>query len=309
MIRFRKHEKIYSGIDRIPTGTADDTLTQGCLVLEGGGWKGLYTLGVLDAMMEQGINFSTVVGVSAGALSGLGYVAGQIGWGARIDLTYRHDNHYCGAGAFRRDHGITGFSYLFDEILTAMPLDEKRLMDPTRRLAVSATNLVTGRVEYFEKGSCDLFRAIQASASVPYVTQPVMIDGVPYLDGGCAEKIPLSWARRSGENKLVVVRTRELSYRRKPGEPGITDRMYRKYPAFVRSIKDANEDFNRTVDELEREAATGKIFLIAPSEPVTVKRFDGDMDKLGALYWLGYRDMKDRTDELRAYLQAERETK
>lgn len=80
MIHFRRHEKIYSGIDRIPSGSATGTITSGCLVLEGGGWKGLYTLGVLDAMMEKGINFSTVVGVSAGALSGLGYVAGQIGW-------------------------------------------------------------------------------------------------------------------------------------------------------------------------------------------------------------------------------------
>ena len=116
MIRFRKHEKIYSGIDQIPRKTADNTLTPGCLVLEGGGWKGLYTLGVLDALMEYGLNFSSVAGVSAGALSGLGYVAGEIGWGARIDLTYRHDRNYCGIGAFRRDHGITGFSYLFDDL-------------------------------------------------------------------------------------------------------------------------------------------------------------------------------------------------
>ena len=98
-------------------------------------------------------------------------------------------------------------------------------MDPSRRLAVSATNLLTGQAEYFEKGSCDLYRAIQASASVPYVTQPVMINGIPYLDGGCAEKIPISWAKCSGEEKLVVVRTRELSFRRKPGAPRIAERM------------------------------------------------------------------------------------
>lgn len=304
MIRFRKHEKIYSGIDALPRGTACESLTRGCLVLEGGGWKGLYTLGVLDAMMEQGINFSTVVGVSAGALSGLGYVAGEIGWGARIDLTYRHDSNYCGLGAFRRDHGITGFSYLFDELLKQAPIDEKRLTDPARRLAVSATNLLTGQVEYFEKGSCDLYRAVQASASVPYVTQPVLINDVPYLDGGCAEKIPLSWAERSGEEKRIVVRTRELSFRRKPGAPRIAERMYRKYPAFVRSLQQANEQFNRTADRLERQAAAGEIFLLAPSRPVTVKRFDGDMEKLGDLYWLGYGDMKARSRELEAYLRS-----
>ena len=299
---------IYRDIYNIPRGKASSVITKGCLALEGGGWKGLYTLGVLDAMMEHGINFSTVVGVSAGALSGLGYVAGQIGWGARIDLTYRHDKNYCGAGAFRRDRGITGFSYLFDDILKAMPLDEERLMEPARRLAVSATNLITGQVEYFEKGSCDLYRAIQASASVPYVSRPVMINGVPYLDGGCAEKIPMTWARASGEEKLIVVRTRELSYRRKPGASKLAERVYRRYPAFVHSLEQANEQFNRTVEILEQEAAAGQIFLIAPSELVTVKRFDGDMEKLGALYWLGYRDMNARIDELYAYLQTREAT-
>lgn len=294
--------KTYDGIETLPDGRASDRVTRGCLVLEGGGWKGLYTLGVLDCMMERDVNFSSVVGVSAGALSGLGYVAGQIGWGARIDLTYRHDRNYCGVGALRRDHGITGFSYLFGEIAQRYPLDETRLADPARRLAVSATNLETGEAEYFEKGKCDIFRAAQASASVPYVTRPVMIGGVPYLDGGCAEKIPLRWAEESGEKKIVVVRTRELSYRRKAGAPKLARHLYRAYPAFVRAMENVNEDFNRTVDLLEKRAAAGEIFLIAPSETVTVSRFDGDMEKLGALYWLGYHDMTRRLDDLRRYL-------
>ena len=183
--------KIYRNIDKLPSGSAGNTLTKGNLVLEGGGWKGLYTLGVLDCMMENSVNLTTVTGVSAGALSAIGYVSGQIGWGARIDLTYRHDKNYCGIGALKRDRGITGFSYLFNDILQKLPLDEKRLYAPDRQLAVSATNLLTGKVEYFEKGKCDLFRAVQASATVPFVSKPVMMDGVPYLDGGCAEKIPL----------------------------------------------------------------------------------------------------------------------
>ena len=296
--------KIYKDIDTIPTGRACEAITPGALVLEGGGWKGLYTVGVLDAMMEAGINLSTVVGVSAGALSALGYIAGQIGWGARIDLRYRHDRNYCGIGAIRRDHGITGFSYFFQDILRALPLDEERLNRPERRLAVTATNLLTGEAEYFEKGRCDLYRAMQASASVPYASKPVMIDGVPYLDGGCAEKIPYDWAQRSGEKRVVVVRTRELSYRRKPGAPKAARLIYGKYPAFVRSLENTNERFNHTVDELDADAAKGIVFVVAPSKPVTVKRFDGDMDKLGALYWLGYHDMQERSDALKRYLDA-----
>ena len=294
--------KVYSKIDALPTGKASNEITKGCLVLEGGGWKGLYTLGVLDYLMEKGINFSSVVGVSAGALSALGYVAGQIGWGARIDLTYRHDKNYCGIGAFRRDHGITGFSYLFDDILREHPLNEARLNDPARRLAVSATNLQTGEVEYFEKGSCDIFKAVRASASVPYVTRPVVIGGIPYLDGGCAEKIPFPWSETCGEDKIVVVRTRELSYRRKPETSKLAGRIYRKYPNFVKSLEAVNENYNCMVELLEKKAAADEIFMIAPSEPVTVSRFDGDMEKLGALYWLGYHDMEGSIERLDRYL-------
>ena len=294
--------KIYKDIDRLPSGAASDKLTEGNLILEGGGWKGLYTLGVLDCMMKNDVNLTTVTGVSAGALSAIGYVSGQIGWGARIDLTYRHDKNYCGIGAFKRDRGITGFSYLFDDILKALPLDEERLYDSARKLAVSAANMLTGKVEYFEKGKCDLFRVVQASASVPFASKPVLINGVPYLDGGCAEKIPLSWQGLANGKKTVVVRTRELSYRRKPGAPKLTKLVYRKYPNFIKSLERVNEEFNRTVDELERGARDGSIFLIAPSKPVEVTRFDGDMDKLGNLYWLGWNDMAAQIDSLKKYL-------
>ena len=128
-------DRIYKDLDKLPEGRADNNITDGCLILEGGGWKGLYTVGVLDCMMMNGINISSVIGVSAGALSSVGYVSGQIGWSARIDLTYRHDTNYCGFGAMKRDHGVTGFSYLFNDITKALPLDEERFMSPSRKLA------------------------------------------------------------------------------------------------------------------------------------------------------------------------------
>ena len=295
--------KTYKDIDKIPSGSASELITPGALVLEGGGWKGLYTAGVLDAMMEEHVNLSSVVGVSAGALCSLCYVAGQIGWSARINLSYRHDTNYCGLGAFRRDHGITGFSYLFDTILKVMPLDEKRLFSPNRRLAVSATNLQTGKVVYFEKGHCDLYRAVQASASVPYISEPVLIDGVPYLDGGCAEKIPYPWAEQCGEKKIVVVRTRDAAFRRKSGAPSLAEKAYRNYPEFVRSLKSANDNYNTMADALQADADSGKIYMISPSKPINVKRFDGNMEKLGELYWLGYHDAHSQMKDLKAFLK------
>ena len=191
--------KIYRDLDKLPEGRADESITEGCLVLEGGAWRGLYTLGVLDALMEENINFRKTVGISAGALSGIGYVSGQIGWSARIDLSYRHDPNYCGVKALGSDHGITGFSYLFHDILKEHPLDKKRLKTTQRRLAVGATNMLTGQIEYFEKVNCNFFRAVRASATVPYISRPVVIGGIPYLDGGCSVNIPYDWAKQQGD--------------------------------------------------------------------------------------------------------------
>ena len=295
-------KNIYKDVDKLPRGNADNTITEGCLVLEGGAWKGLYTGGVVDCLMVNGINFRTTIGISAGALFGLGYVSGQIGWGPTIDLIYRHDKNYVGTGAMKRDHGVTGFSYLYKEIMEEYPMDTQRLMDTQRRFLVGATDMRTGKIRYFEKGSCNLLTAIRASATVPYVSRPVVIDGVPYLDGGCSEKIPYTWAKENGEKKIMVVKTREWAYRRKEGAPAMAKLMYRKYPEFVESIAQSGGKFNRMTEELQTESEAGRVFVMAPSEEVTVSRFEGDMQKLGDLYWLGYRDMESRLEELRNYL-------
>lgn len=296
-------KKVYSGLDMLPTGRADESITEGCIVLEGGGWKGLYTLGVLDYLMEQNINFRSTVGISAGALSGLGYVTGQIGWGARVDLTYRHDKNYCGLGAVKRDKGVTGFSYLYNDILKDLPFDKKKFKETEREFAVGLTNMVTGMIEYHEKGTCNMSAAIRASATVPFVSRPVVIGGMPYLDGGCSEKIPFSWAERRGEKKIVVVKTREREFRRSEEPDKLSGIIYHAYPNFVKAYRSANRKFNELNDRLEQMERDGEVYVIAPSKPVEVTRFESDMEKLGELYWLGYNDMKAGIEGLRDYLK------
>ena len=296
-------KKIYSRIDDIPKGTASDRITEGCLVLEGGGWKGLYTLGVLDAFMVHDINLQAVVGISAGALAAIGYISGQIGWSARIDLTYRHDKEYVGLGAMRRDHGVTGFSYLYGDILDDFPLDKKRLMDSSRRLAVGVTNMLTGETEYMEKGKCNLSAAVRASATVPYVSRPVVIGKIPYLDGGCSTKIPYPSAVKEGYKKIVAVKTREWTYRRSEEPYKAAGIMYRKYPKFVEAVNSTNAAFNKMTEDLFAAHNNGEIYVLAPSEPVEVTRFESDLEKLGELYWLGYNDAEGQIEEIKAYLE------
>ena len=103
--------KVFSRIDEIPSGTTDAPVTPGTLVLEGGAWRGLYTQGALDTLMQEGILFKTTIGVSAGAMSALGYLSGQIGWAPKVNLSHRYDSRYCGLKAVKSDHGVTGFTF------------------------------------------------------------------------------------------------------------------------------------------------------------------------------------------------------
>ena len=187
--------KIYSHIDKIPSGSASRKVTEGCLVLEGGAFRGLYSQGFMDAMMKAGINMQCTIGVSAGAMAGMNYVAGQIGRSARVNLKYRHDSRYVGIQAVRHNKGLIGFDFVFDGLKESDPFDGKRFFEPERRFVAVATNCLTGETEYFEKGHCtNIFHAIRASASMPYISKMVDIDGKPYLDGGCSCKIPYQWA-------------------------------------------------------------------------------------------------------------------
>lgn len=295
----------YSGVRNIHAGSASNVIVPGCVVLEGGAWRGIYTQGALDAFMENDLNFETTIGVSAGAMSGFSYVAGQIGRSARINLTFRHDPNYCGIGAMRRDKGITGFSYCFNELSAEEPLNAERFYDPKRRFIAVATDIHTGKAEYFEKGKCqDIFQAIQASATVPYVSKPVDIQGKQYLDGGIAVKVPYEWALNEGFEKIVVIRTRDRSYRKPIHTPNkIIDREYRHYPHLRHELKEEGPKYNISLDRLDQLEKKGRIFVLAPSIPVTISRFEGNMEKLGDLYWLGYYDALDRMSDLKAYLE------
>lgn len=296
---------VYSGVDQLPSGRASGGITNGCMVLEGGAFRGVYTSGVLDALMEAGINLQCTIGVSAGAMNGVNYVTGQIGRSARVNLQYRRDPRYVGLHACHVNHGIIGFDFVFGAYNEMDPLDQEALYHGGRRFVAVAANCRTGETEYFETGKCkNILKAIQASASMPYVSRPVLVDGVPCLDGGCTDKIPFGWALRNGYEKVVVVRTRPNDYRKEVHERSakLARRVYRKYPAFAEALGQSDRSYNRQCDLLQQLRRQGRVFVISPSEPVTIGRLEKDMEKLGRLYHLGYADARRQLEDLRAYL-------
>ena len=297
-------KKVYSGIDKIPQGTASDKVTEGCLVLEGGAFRGLYTQGFLDALMVNDINLQTVIGVSAGALGGVNYISGQIGRAGRVNLGFRHDSRYVGTKAFLNSRSILDISFLTEERGILEPFDWERFNNTDRRFIAVATNCHTGRPTCFENKKCDdIMLGIRASATMPYISPMVRIDGVPYLDGGCSCKIPYLWAIKKGFKKIIVIKTREASFRKEEAISKMPFRVYRKYPKLARRMALSNLAYNKQCDEIERLHRAGRLLRFAPSRNVTVTRIEKDMEKLGKLYWLGWKDCCDNLDRIRKYLE------
>ena len=327
----------------IPHGRAADTLIPGCLVLEGGAFRGLYTQGYLDAMMENGLNLSCVIGVSAGALAGVNYVSGQIGRSARTNLAYRHDSRYIGARSLLHSHSLLHVGFLTEERGVLEPLDRARFDRPEQRYVAVATDCETGEATYFEKGKCgDILLAARASATMPFISPVVMIEGTPYLDGGCACAIPYKWAMEEGFEKILVLRTRELAFRDRgrvrrradalaegyvkrklPGagriyraypavaerlvrrEQSAVNRIYRDYPALAAALSEGSRRYNHQCEELRRLHKQGRLLQLCPSRPIEVGVIEGDVNKLRDLYFLGRDDCLAQLPALRQYLGLE----
>ena len=193
--------------------------------------------------------------------------------------------------------------FLFNDYNAIEPFDEKTFFSPQRRFVAVATDCTTGKTAYFEKGKCrDIFSAIKASASMPYISPMVYVDGRPCLDGGCSCRIPYRWALHEGYEKIVVVRTREPEYRKKVSKRRHRSQIYHRYPEFARRLANSSRAYNHQCEEILKLEEQGRIFVIAPSQKVTVGRLERDMNKLGDLYWLGYKDTMSRLDSLRSYL-------
>ncbi|MCR5593424.1 MAG: patatin family protein [Saccharofermentans sp.] len=299
-------DKVFSGWDELPKGYASDKTTEGCLVLEGGAFRALYASGVTDVLMRNNINFDCICGVSAGAMNGANYAAGQIGRSARVNLRYRHDSNYVGLKPIISQHGVIGFDFVFGELDNIEPFDYKTF-DKKRFVAVT-TDVDTGRAHYWENGKCsDIFQAVRASASMPYVSKPVEVDGTYNLDGGCSVNIPYNWAIRQGYKKIVVVKTRANDYR----EPApssvqlkVIEKMYSDKPDFAYMLEHSHERYNLEMDELYYLTNHKRVFTIAPSVSIDdVGRLESDMEKLGQLYYLGVRDCENNLENLISYLE------
>lgn len=283
-------------------------MVKATLVLEGGATRGVFTSGVLDYLMEKDFYTSYVIGVSAGSCNAADYVSRQPG--RTRDCMIHKDkeySYYYGFTKFIKKKSLMDMDMVFDRYPNEIfPFDYDTYFNSDIECEIVTTNCVTGRAEYMTEDSDRerLMKICRASCSMPLICPMVNIDGIPYLDGGLADSVPIRRAMEIGNGKSIVVLTRNPGYRKKmPSRATVRlyHRAYRRYPNLVKCIVNRSIVYNRTMKLVEQLEADGKIFVIRPLIP-TVSRLEKNYDALMHFYEHGYKLMKKEYDELRRFL-------
>lgn len=274
------------------------------LVLEGGGMRGIYTAGVLDVLMEHHITFDGVIGVSAGAVHGSGFVSGQIGRGIRYYKKYCGDKRFMSYRNLILTGDIADKKFCYHDIPDQLdPFDYEAFQNSGTKFYVTCSNVETGKAEYLPvtdmKKQVDFMRA---SASLPYVSRIVKKDGLKLLDGGISDSIPMTAFRKMGYTKTVVVLTRQKGYVKPPEKTRLAQVMYRKYPDFVEAIRTRHERYNEEIRRIEELEERGEIFVIRPGRPPGIGRIERDPQKLQELYDMGRQDTLRKLKTLKEYI-------
>ena len=261
------------------------------LVLEGGGLRGVFTCGVLDCFMDHGVHFPFIVGTSAGACNGLSYMSGQRGRAKSSNIDLMEQYHYVGFKYLLTQGCIMDYKLLFEDFPEKIiPYNYDAYFSNPTRFVMVTTNCITGKAEYLEEKSSPerVMSIVRASSSLPFVTKITYVDGVPMLDGGIVDSIPVKYALEQGYDNIVVILTRNKGYRKKESKMRAAKAFYRKYPNLQKALLERNAVYNQTMDLIEGLEEEGKITVIRPLKPVEVSRVEKDTDKLTALYQEGY---------------------
>jgi predicted patatin/cPLA2 family phospholipase len=260
------------------------------LILEGGGLRGNYTAGVLDAFLKHGLEFPYIIGVSAGAGMSCSFVSKQKERNLYILKTYRNDPRYLSIRSFLKTGNYFGLDFIYRDIPNGLvPFDMEAFMASPTRFVVVCTDCETGEPAYFEKGP-DILTAMKASSAMPFISRIVEYSGGKFLDGGISDAIPIKKAISDGFGKNIVILTHPAGYRRKREKQPPAWLFYRKYPNFIKALGTYVEKYNNSLALAEAEAAAGRTMLIRPSLNLKVSRVERNMAKLLGFYELGLKD-------------------
>ena len=276
------------------------------LVLEGGAMRGMYTAGVLDTFLENNIEVDGIIGVSAGVLFGVNYLSKQKGRVIRYNKRFINDRRYMGLWSLLTTGNIINKEFSFYEVPQKLDVfDNDTFMKSKIDFWATVTNMETGNAEYIKLD--DLFaqmEVLRATSAMPYVSKIVELENGKYLDGGISDSIPVEKCKELGFDKVIVVLTRHLDYRKRKPKEFLAKTYYRKYPKFAKTLNNRYKMYNETVEKIIDMENKKEIFVIRPTRLVKVKRIEKDPNKLQEMYELGIEDAKNSLEKLNEYIKS-----
>lgn len=274
------------------------------LVLEGGAMRGMFTAGVLDVFLDEQIHIDGIVSVSAGALFGVNFPSKQKGRVLRYNKKYLNDKRYMGWHSLFTTGNIVNKEFAFYQLPFELDVfDQAEFARSGIDFYTVLTNVESGEAEYVKiHDAFEQMETLRATSAMPFVSKMVEINGKKYLDGGIADSIPLRFCQQLGYDKIIVILTRPLDYRKTPTNLLLFNAFYRRYPKLVERLTNRYADYNRAVEDVIRLNEQGEIFVIRPSVTLPIHRIEKDVAKVQAMYDLGVRDGQDILPALKAYL-------
>lgn len=261
------------------------------LVLEGGGMRGVFTSGVLDAFMKHNLYFKYIVAVSAGACNGMSYVSRQPRRARVSNIDYLARYRYIGLRHLVTQGCIFDQELLYDKFPNELlPFDFDEYFKHSQSFEMVTTNCLTGQAMYLSEAhdrqrSLDI---VKASSSLPFVSKIVNVDGLPMLDGGIVDSIPIHRAIETGHKHNVVILTRNKGWRDTGKDRKVPAFIYKNYPRLRVALSHRLKVYNAQMDLIDRLEAEGRIMCIRPLRPMEVGRIENDVMKLERLYEEGF---------------------
>ena len=279
------------------------------LVLEGGAMRGIFTAGVLDVFMENGIAFDGIVGVSAGACFGCNLKSKQIGRALRYNKKYCADWRYWSIRSLLLTGDLFGAQFCYHRLPSELdPFDWETFLSNPAEFFLVCTDMVTGEPVYHkcaERGY-ECLEWMRASASMPIVSTIVEINGGKYMDGAVADSIPLAFMEKQGYAKNVVILTQPPGYvKHKQPLMGLAKLIYRKYPKFLEAFAKRHLLYNEQLKYVQKQAEEGRALVIRPKAPLPVKRLTSKPELLQQTYDIGREAATRILPEVKRFLYGE----
>ena len=275
------------------------------LVLEGGGMRGLFSAGVLDALLElKELSVNGIVGVSSGALFGVNYVSKQKERAVRYNKKYADDKRYMGLHSWITTGNAVNKDFAFYELPYKLDVfDNETFKKAETDFYVVMTNVESGKPEYvLIEDAFAQMEYLRATSALPFASKIIEISGKKYLDGGISDSIPIDFCESLGYDKIIAVLTRPEGTYKEDKLGFLYKLVYRKYPNLVNSLLNMATDYEKVLVKIKDLENKGKIFVVRPPEVLKIGRLEKNRDKIQKVYDTGLNTGLKELDNIVKYL-------